>query len=352
MVVILLATYNGAAFLTDLLEGFLTETHPNWVLLWRDDGSTVETVAIIEAFAAHNGHCVQVGEPAGRVGRTASFLALLRAVHLTLSNDDIVAFSDQDDVWLPIKLARGVAALGAVRSNSPALYCARYHLVDATLDRIGTSTRLGRVPTFPAALAQNIAADCTIILNRSGAALIAASTVPLAAYHDWWCYILVAAAGGTCLHNDTAMMPYRQHDGNTVGASLSTVRHGLAARRRGPAVVLGLLRANLEALSSNQRILSAQASHDVQRLQDALRHGRLWRLIVLWRLGLYWQTPWETLLFYRCFLLLGPDGMDDHRDSVMYLQVDDHASPNQEAPQSTTCLGSSHCAYVECGPRG
>ena len=54
-VTILLSTYNGAAFLSAQLDSFLVQTHQNWVLYWRDDGSCDETVAMMHAFAAKVG---------------------------------------------------------------------------------------------------------------------------------------------------------------------------------------------------------------------------------------------------------------------------------------------------------
>ena len=116
-VAILLSTFNGARFLPAQLESLLGQTFEEWTLYWRDDGSTDNSVAVVEAFAraAGQGRCVQVQCTTTRLRPAASYLALLAAVQHLLAEEDMVAFADQDDVWLPEKLARGVAALGAAR---------------------------------------------------------------------------------------------------------------------------------------------------------------------------------------------------------------------------------------------
>ena len=49
---------------------------------------------------------------------------------------------------------------------------------------------------FPASLTQNLTTGCTIVLNRSAVELIATSVPPPVTLHDWWCYLVVSAAGG------------------------------------------------------------------------------------------------------------------------------------------------------------
>src|SRR4051812_44369921 len=167
-IAILLATYNGAPWLHQQLDSLLQQTADNWVLYWRDDGSGDGTIAILQDFGrrAGQGRCVQVREPPGRLGATGNFLFLLRTVTERLDEHDVVAFADQDDIWLPQNLQRGVGALGRVPRDEPVLYCARQILVDEALRRLGISGPLARPAGFPAALTQNVATGCTVMLNR------------------------------------------------------------------------------------------------------------------------------------------------------------------------------------------
>jgi hypothetical protein len=271
-VILLLSTYNGETYLVQQLESLLTQTHENWVLYWRDDGSTDRTVAIMEDFAAGagQGRCVCIDPSGQRSGPTTSFLTLLAAAAENLAASDAIAFVDQDDVWLPEKLARGLAALKAIPSDEPALYCARQILVDAALHRIGLSVRAPRGGAFPAALTQNIATGCTVILNRSAAALVARSRPSPSTLHDWWCYLLITAAGGRVVQDEEPVVLYRQHATNAVGAPASTLRRGIAALRRGPRQFMTVLRQHVAALAAQPELLSPKARDIVASLNRVL----------------------------------------------------------------------------------
>ena len=175
-VAILLATYNGEKYLQAQLDSLVTQSHSDWVLLWRDDGSTDGTRAVMQRFNATIGaaRCIEITGTDGRIGATASFMTLLRAA----ADYPLVAFADQDDVWLPEKLARAVAGLDAVTDSEPGLDRARHLVVDAELHPRGELFRLRRPPGFPDALVQNVVTGCTAMLNRTAATLIAATDPP------------------------------------------------------------------------------------------------------------------------------------------------------------------------------
>jgi glycosyltransferase involved in cell wall biosynthesis len=303
---VLLSTYNGARFLGEQLGSLLAQQHADWTLFWRDDGSADATPAIMAAFAARlgAGRCVHVANPAGNLGVRDSFLTLLRAALPTLDTGDAAAFCDQDDVWLPEKLARGVAALAGVPDGTPALYCARQTLTDANLKPIGLSPPFNCPPGFPAALTQNIATGCTILLNRAAARLVAGSSPPAGALHDWWCYLLVSAAGGRVLTDDTPVLLYRQHGGNVVGARPSLRQRAVAAARRGPGPFMADFKRHLNGLAAHASLLTPHARRDVATLQVALAGSRLRRLAALRMPGLR-RAQWSEGLLFRLWFLIG-----------------------------------------------
>jgi hypothetical protein len=301
-VAILLSTYNGDKFLAEQLASFEAQTHADWVLYWRDDGSIDGGVALVENFAARIGpdRCRRVAEPSGRLGVLGSFMALLRAAAPALGPDDSAAFADQDDVWLPHKLASGVAAL---RRGAPMLYCARQMLVDAALRPIGESPAFTRRPGFPAALTQNIATGCTILLNREAALLVAGSHPPAGALHDWWSYLLVSAAGGAVVADPTPALLYRQHGGNVIGARRSHLQRALAALRRGPGPFMDDFKRHLEALAAHAALLTPSARDQVALLRRALAGGVARRWPALRLPGLRRDGLREGLLFKLWFLI-------------------------------------------------
>jgi glycosyltransferase involved in cell wall biosynthesis len=301
-VAILLSTYNGENFLPDQLHSFLAQTHHDWTLHWRDDGSTDGTMRAVDQFAtglaAGRCHFQQVG---GHRQVAHSFLNLLRAARQT--GAVYFAFSDQDDVWLPDKLARGIAALDSVPPGHPALYCAHRIVVDSALWRTAEPAPLRRPPGFPAALTQNIAPGCTTMLNRAAADLVLASAPQQTVWHDWWCYIMVAAAGGQVLVDSMATVLYRQHANNHVGEPSGVIRRGIAALRRGPAPFMRLLRLHVGMLQARPELLPASTRTQLSTIASALNGSRFARLRVLALPGFKRQTLLETLVFRVWFLL-------------------------------------------------
>jgi hypothetical protein len=301
-VAILLSTYNGESFLGAQLRSYLSQTHDDWTLHWRDDGSTDASVQVVARFAAEvgNGRCIFPDE-AGQRHATSSFLALLRAARG--SNAAYFAFSDQDDVWLPEKLARGVAALDRMSGAEPALYCAGRIVVDAELRQQYVPGGLHRPPGFPAALTQNVAPGCTMMLNRAAADLVLYSQPPNTTWHDWWCYIMVAAAGGHVLVDRTATVLHRQHGNNLVGEPRCWWRRGIAALRRGPAPFMRLLRQHVSMLQAGPELLPESTRQQLAVIADALNGSRVDRLKALNLPGLTRQTWLETVVFRAWFLL-------------------------------------------------
>ena len=117
-IAVLMATCNGAAHLAEQLESLAAQKLPPGLLVVSDDGSTDATRAILAGFAAaHPALTVRLGE-GPRKGSALNFLSLI--LGLDADAVDLVAISDQDDVWLPAKLGRAAAALAGVAPGRPA----------------------------------------------------------------------------------------------------------------------------------------------------------------------------------------------------------------------------------------
>lgn len=299
-----MSTFNGALYLHDQLESLLHQTHADWVLYWRDDGSSDATLNIMTEFAAGagQGRCVQVPGPPRNLGPAASFHLLLRFVATNLEPNTVVAFADQDDVWLPNKLRRGWAALSKTKYDLPLIYCARQILVGPGLNRIGESTLDLRHSGFPSSLIQNVATGCTVMLNGPAVRLVAASEPPAVTMHDWWCYLIVTAGGGRLLHDQEPVILYRQHAGNLMGAPVSLLNRGAAALWRGPRPFMSTLRQNVAALLAQPQLLTDQACGLVVRLDETLRSGVLCRLRAIWTPAFVRQTWIETVVFRYWFI--------------------------------------------------
>jgi glycosyltransferase involved in cell wall biosynthesis len=96
-----MCTYNGERFLPEQLASIAEQTRLPDELVVCDDRSTDRTVEIVREFAASASYPVRIFENEHNLGFVANFE---RAIGLC--NGDLIALSDQDDIWYPIRLER------------------------------------------------------------------------------------------------------------------------------------------------------------------------------------------------------------------------------------------------------
>ena len=228
-ILVLLPVYNGAAYLREQIDSILHQTHPSVVLLCRDDGSHDDSPALLEHYARQWPQRIEVMcDSLGNLGDKGSFahlMGLAQAHPLMQGNTPaFLAFSDQDDVWLPGKLARcahELAVLDNAAPQTPALVHSDLALVSDDGSPMAPSMARyqglqTRRTSLAAQLLSNTVTGCTVLMNR--AMLSACLPIPTQAImHDWW-VSLVASAWGQRTYIDEPLIQYRQHQGNTIGA--------------------------------------------------------------------------------------------------------------------------------------
>ena len=301
-VAVLMATYNGAATLREQLNSLAAQTLAPSLVILSDDGSDDGSPEIARTFGAQHpalGITIVRGPCAGA---DRNFLSLMRACP---DSTDFVALSDQDDVWLPEKIAVAVARLQERPGDHPKLYCSRTLEVDEDL----RNPRLSRGAPLPAgfrhALVQNIAGGNTMVLNSAGADLLraAAAVTSDVVVHDWWVYLVLSACGGEVIFDPVPHILYRQHGGNLIGAN-----RGLRAKTLRLRMVLsGRFRAWCSCNIAALRQIEARLTPENRALLDAFESGRdqglFGRLAMIRRCGLYRQGLAAQMSLYLAALL-------------------------------------------------
>jgi glycosyltransferase involved in cell wall biosynthesis len=219
---VLLATYNGGRFLRELLESVVRQTHADWRLIVRDDGSKDNTVDVVNEYAGKLPSKVTlVEDDAGHCGACLSFARLIEH-----STSDYIMFCDQDDVWLPGKIKLTLGKMLEMEKQhgkgAPLLVHTDLKVVDRGLNPVSDSfweyqyldPEKGR--TLNRLLIQNAVTGCTVLINKALKSLC--TGIPgEAVMHDWW-IALVAASFGEIGHVPEATILYRQHGRNDIGA--------------------------------------------------------------------------------------------------------------------------------------
>lgn len=291
-VVILLATKNGGAFIQEQIDSYWNQTYANWELVVSDDGSTDDTIKILHEFAKRVPQRVVV-QQGPQIGFWQNFASLVRSDDI---DGDMFAFSDQDDVWFPEKLANAVSWFESRPSDQPALYFTRTELMEEGGAPIGFSPLYTRAPSFQNALVQNIGGGNTMVFNRA-ARLALLSTPPEVTLvsHDWWTYQIVTGVGGLAYYDPRPSLKYRQHGNNLVGSNIGLKARLIRMKAFGSGRVASWNDLNLKMLSGVRASFTRRNLATLDDFAEARGASLLRRLHLIRRSGVYRQSTIENI---------------------------------------------------------
>ena len=298
-----LGTHNGARYLGEQLDSILRQTHPVAEIVLSDDASTDGTVELAERAVAER-RATDAATPALVVlrnpvalGVTANFEQAIGA-----TSGDLIALSDQDDVWHPDRVARAVAAFTARPGVD--LVAAEARLVDDGGAPLGASLfetlgvdagvrdRLAAAP-FEELLKRNVVTGATAMFTSRLARR--AAPFPSGWVHDEWLAVVASMTGGIAVIPD-AVIDYRQHGGNQIGVTrlgaggrLARLREPRTARNARLLTRAQELAERVPELGGGDSRVEAEAAaklaHEVMR--QGIPASRLRRIGPVWR---EWRT--------------------------------------------------------------
>ena len=220
---IVLSVFNGERYIRDQIRSVQDQSHEDWLLWIRDDGSTDGTGARIEELA-HGDERIRLLPRDGRQrGVAGGFSWLLESLP---EDAEYVACCDADDVWLPEKLERSMEGLQRAEAESATagpeavLLHTDLSVTDARLNLLSPSfwRHVGMKPepvTLRRLLVENVATGPTLLFNRPLLERVL-PIPPEVPHHDWW-IALVAGLFGRVVALPEATVLYRRHDGNHTG---------------------------------------------------------------------------------------------------------------------------------------
>ena len=208
-----MSTYNGERFLKEQLDSILCQEDVNVSLLVRDDGSKDNTCQILSDYALkHQNIELKLCE---NVGFVKSFSELVKMA-VTLDIDaDYYAFADQDDIWMPQKLAMACSVLATKDNSKPNLFTSNSMQIDAEGRELELFHK-GPEPKFRKGnvLVFGTEQGCSMVFNRK-AVEIYSEHEPSLTWHDRWlyhiCYFL-----GSVTYDHQPLFYYRRHEKNAL----------------------------------------------------------------------------------------------------------------------------------------
>jgi glycosyltransferase involved in cell wall biosynthesis len=301
LVAILLCTHNGARFLTEQLDSLQNQTHQNWVVIASDDGSTDQTLEILQQYQAKwlAGKLTIRSGP--QKGFCQNFLSLACDFNIRA---DYYAFCDQDDVWLPSKLIVALENItGNQKAEVPYLYCGRTKYVTDKLKPCGMSPLFVFPPSFRNALVQSIAGGNTMVFNQAAKSLLEKVGPVDVPSHDWWIYQLISGVEGDVVYDPSPQLLYRQHEFSLVGGNNSFS----AKMERFWMLLQGRFQKwnsqNIKALNQALYLLS-KSNKEIFRMFQVLRDSGIKdRFRLLEVCGLYRQTRSDTIYLFFVILI-------------------------------------------------
>ncbi|CYV01025.1 glycosyltransferase family 2 protein [Streptococcus suis] len=212
---ILMSTYNGQQFLAEQIRSIQEQTFSDWTLLIRDDGSSDQTKDLLQDFARQDSRIRLIDvEEQKNLGVIKSFY---RLVHYDQA--DYYFFSDQDDVWLPDKLAVSLQEAQSYPTEQPLMVYMDLTVVNQDLQIMTESMIRSQSHHANTQLVQELTENTVTggvaMINHSLASLWTKTEDII--MHDWY-LALLASALGTLVFIDKPGELYRQHADNVLGA--------------------------------------------------------------------------------------------------------------------------------------
>jgi rhamnosyltransferase len=220
-IAVLLATHNPTSVIKEQIESIYSQELVKVKVYWGDDRSNEETKTYIRSLLAGKNY-VEINDTG--IGATKNFLHLLR-----FPTEEYIAFSDQDDIWLPRKLAQHVLLLKNSR-DVPALSHSNSLLLINGKKKIKRSVCSGH--SFHELSWQNCVQGCTMVVNSKLQKLLNTMPQDYVLAHDWW-IAQVSSLHGLVLRNENTDTLYRIHPGNAIGYPGLLQRVKLSINRSG-----------------------------------------------------------------------------------------------------------------------
>ena len=210
-VCVMLASYNGEKYIQEQINSIFRQKNVNIKLVIRDDGSTDNTLKIIEKYKNNKLIKIIKGQ---NVGPANNFYKLLE----NSFEADYYAWSDQDDIWDEDKLIIAIKMIKEFE-DKPALYYSASRTVDKKNNLLSIIGADSPSLNYGAALVRSKAQGATFLFNNKLLQIARAYTPEFkkcGILHDAWLHRVCLAVGGEVIHDSKPHMSYRIHESNVI----------------------------------------------------------------------------------------------------------------------------------------
>ncbi|MGI4021609.1 MAG: glycosyltransferase family 2 protein [Janthinobacterium lividum] len=201
---IALCTYNGEKFLREQLDSLVSQSYRNLEIIAVDDCSTDQTFVILQEYSVHYPF-IKVYQNKTNLGFAKNFEHAL-----SLCSGELIALSDQDDIWHIDKISKQATSIG---DNLFIYHDSEFILQDGQSlnKKMSDIVNLYRGANSEAFLFFNCVSGHSILMKQE----LVEKALPLKEghFHDWW-LAYTATNLGSIDFIPECLIKYRQHENN------------------------------------------------------------------------------------------------------------------------------------------
>jgi rhamnosyltransferase len=238
-ILVILASYNGAKYIEEQIDSILNQESVLLDIIVYDDCSTDNTVEVLNNYNLNNSVTIYKREK-GTGNAARNFLDSIESLSEELVNSyDFIAFSDQDDIWLPNKMLEAGKML---KNEQSSLYFSNLNLWDEN-----TNFKSIIKKSYPQKkydyLFEGGSAGCTYVFTNELCIGLQKVLKKTNYYewkyfsHDWFVYFYARVNNFKVSIDSKAYITYRIHANNAYGQvnrfSLSAIQERIKYVKNG-----------------------------------------------------------------------------------------------------------------------
>ncbi len=306
-VLIMLACYNGEAYISKQLESICKQSYRDWILFVQDDGSSDNTIDIVNSFCRKDNRISLFINDSNYHGAFVNFHLLANRAK-AVKKYDYYMFSDQDDIWDEEKIATMVSEIEKKDTdNIPSLLYADMRLIDkddrVTEKSIDSIWKISGKNSYSYFFSHKVF-GCNLIMNSAlffKVPIIDISDAIVSILSHDNLYAKYAATFGNVYYLNMPLMSYRRHGDNQTSAqkyriNIKRIFKALfnindLARRHAIAYTQSLYAIKL----IRNQVLTAEEEQLLSTVSDIINKGGFSSLWLINRTHITWGTRVENI---------------------------------------------------------
>lgn len=212
---IITPAWNSERYIAETIRSVQAQTFTNWEMLITDDGSTDDTISIIEAFA-NNDPRIKLYRMEKNGGA-----AKARNNSLSMAEGRFIAYLDSDDIWKPEKLER---QMHFMLDNKIGFSCTSYEVINNEGLKLHKEVHMLPKSDYIGFLTNNLLQTVGIMIDTCIVDKKYLVMPDLRRRQDAATWLQILRAGHTCYGIQDILAEYRRAEGSLSSNKLKAVR--------------------------------------------------------------------------------------------------------------------------------